>query len=165
MSLETFNIDCKKINDKVLDISYHLDDSFFELKEKSLYSSCEINVSGSVSKIGSQVTCAFKMDGHINTPCDRCLASLKIEVKETPTLHLKMTTESALLEEEGYIDASTQLLNVYDTLYDTICLAMPMRKTCELSLNRSKCKSEPEDINDSSERNNPMWDELKKLKE
>ncbi|MBT8326901.1 MAG: DUF177 domain-containing protein [Bacteroidia bacterium] len=163
MKLSDLNIDFIKFKNEKDSFNYKLNDTFFHLKENSLFDSCDINLHIECEKSDSTIKIDFAIDGFISTNCERCLKPIKIAIKSEYQEVLKLTANLELLDsEENYLPVNHQVYNIYDTVYEQICLTMPTRKICETSLSKEKCE-----LNYQSEnQDNPVderWAELKKL--
>jgi uncharacterized metal-binding protein YceD (DUF177 family) len=102
------------------------------------------------------------MNGSISSDCERCLTKIKIEINSEFEYPLKLTTNEVLLLEENYISANHQIYNTYDSLYEYICMSIPIRKICENSVSETECEIiHPETTEE--EVVDERWAELKKL--
>ena len=163
MKLSDLNIDFIKFKNEKDSFSFKLNDTFFSLKENSLYDSCEIDLQVECEKSDSTIKIDYAFDGFVSTICDRCLNSIKVAIKADYQERLKLTSDIELLEsEDPYLSVNHQVYNIYDTVYEQICLNMPTRKICETSLSQEKCELNYQ----SDDQDTPVderWAELKKL--
>ncbi len=162
MKLSDFDINFNKFKNEQDTVEYHLEDTFFDLKEGSLHQHCNIDVVVLCSKKDSTVTLNYSMKGELSANCERCLTDIKIGVDSTFEYVLKLTTNEVLLKEENYLSANHQVHNIYDSLYEFICINVPTRMICENSLSKTECEViHPESTED--EIVDERWAELKKL--
>ena len=163
MKLSDLNIEFIKFKNEKDSFSYKLNDTFFHLKENSLFDSCEIDLQVDCEKSDSTIKIDFAFDGFVSTNCERCLNPIKVAIKSNHQERLKLTADIALLDsEDSYLSVNHQVYNIYDTVYEQICLNMPTRKICETSLSNEKCELNYQ----SDNQDNPVderWAELKKL--
>ena len=162
MRLSDFDIDFIKFKNESESFKFKLDDTFFKLKEGSLYSSCDIVVDLNCSKNDSTINLDYTLQGVVNTNCDRCLDDIAIEINANFSNVLKLTAKDDLLAEENYLSINHQIYSVYDSLYEQTCLNMPAKRTCENSLKNVECELNYQ----TEEVEKPVderWNELKKL--
>lgn len=162
MELRDFDINFLKFKNPQESFTYQINDAFFTLKEHSLYSKCALDVEVGCTKVDNTVTLNFAIKGLVGVDCDRCLEAINLSVEAKYTEVLKLTDNLDLRDEDNYIDAGHQIYNVYDTIYEQICLAMPLQKLCENSTKNVECSITYEQDN-PSEIIDDRWSELKKL--
>ena len=137
MKLSDLNIDFIKFKNEKDSFNFKLNDTFFSLKENSLFDSCEIDLQVDCEKSDSTIKIDFAFDGFVSMDCERCLNPIKIEINANHQERLKLTADIELLEsEESYLSFNHQVYNIYDVVYEQICLNMPTRKICETSLSK-----------------------------
>ena len=162
MKLSDFNIEFIKFKNETDTFHYKINDLFFGLKDNSLFESGDIDISVTCTRNESNITLDYHFAGHIATACDRCLSDIKIAIEADRNEVLRLTANEDLLQEENYISVNYQVYNVYDSIYEQICLEMPVRKICKVSETKKECKIDhpettTEDVVDE------RWAELKKL--
>jgi uncharacterized metal-binding protein YceD (DUF177 family) len=167
MRLADFNIDLNRIKGDSETFNFEINNVFFELKNQSLYNQGEISVELKVEKLNNTVTFDYTIKGKLASSCERCLRDihLKVDVSEKDVYKIIYTEQ---LENMDYtISASHPVVNVYDSIYDFICLSLPFRKLCVNSIEQlenceinleSKDESENDDFIDD------RWKVLNKLK-
>jgi len=162
VKLSDFDIDFIKFNNETDVFDFKLNDLFFGLKENSLYQKCNLQATVNCEKKESTIKVAYVISGTVSTECERCLEDIEIEINPVAEEVLRLTSNPELLATEHYLSASHQVYNVYDTLYEQICIAMPLRKICKNSITKKKCE-----LNyTNSEGEKPAddrWDKLKNL--
>jgi uncharacterized protein len=162
VKLSYFDIDFIKFKNEKDAFTLELKDTFFGLKEKSLYNSGNLLVTIDCEKKDSTINLNYHIAGYLNTKCERCLKAIKIDLDATNLEVLKLTGNEELLQEENYISANHQVYSTYDSIYELICLNMPTRKLCENSQAKNQCElnyqapKEEKPIDD-------RWEVLKKL--
>jgi len=162
MKLSDFDIDFIKFKNEKDSFNYKLNDTFFGLKESSLYQSCEIDSTVHCTRNENNISLQFELKGHLNSQCERCLRDIKIEVDSERDEVLRLTSNDDLLKEENYISINNQVYNVYDSLYEQICLSLPSRKICENSTIQKACEID-HPAAEVKEEVDERWAELKKL--
>ena len=96
--------------------------------------------------------------------CERCLDDIQLEVKITHNELIKLTSSESLLTEENYISIHHPVYNVYDTLYEQVCINMPLRKICENSTKKQECKIDDHLSTSTNETiEDERWAQLKKI--
>lgn len=110
----------------------------------------------------STVSVQCDVNGVVLTNCDRCLRPIKLKVVFKTTDAFKLTQDKELLEEENYISDANPILDIYDLVYEHICLNLPNRLICENSEDPKEC-SIPSG-QQVEKQIDPRWAELKKLK-
>ena len=162
MKLSDFDIDFNKFKNEKDSFKFQLKDTFFELKDNSLFDQGEIEVIVQCEKFENTLVLDYLLNGHINSLCERCLNDIKIKVNSVRQDVLKLTLNDDLLKEENYLSINHPIFSVYDPIYEQICLDMPTRIICKNSITQYECK-----INHpNSHINNAVderWSELKKL--
>ena len=162
MTLSDFDINFNKFKNEQDTIEYQIEDTFFKLKEGSLYDQCDIAVRIVCCKKDSTITLNYSLNGSLSSSCERCLKDIEIEINTQFEYPLKLTNNETLLQEEHYLSASHQIYNTYDSLYEHICMSVPFRKICSNSLNKTECKIIHQETT-SEKMVDERWAELKKL--
>jgi len=151
---------------------YKLNNSFFEQFGQSLVKDAEIEVVLLFDKKNNFFELTFKLDGWVNTLCDRCNEDYKLEITDDHKLFIKFESIEQPLnisEDIVYLNRNETHLNITQYLYEFSVLSMPIKKSCKL-----KTGGEPECGRDLSKYFNnkitaektaidPRWEALKKL--
>lgn len=162
MKLSEFDIEFIKFKNEKDVVRFKINDTFFTLKENSLYDRCDINIEIQCEKNENTLTLDYKLNGHVYSQCERCLDEIIIEVNSRRSDVLKLTANTELLQEENYLSVNHQVYSTYDSIYEQICLSMPTRLICENSKSNKKCEIDhPEATDDKVV--DERWSELKKL--
>ena len=169
-SLNHFSIPILGLKDGVHPFKFLIDKDFFIHFEDSPIEEGNFEVNLSFDKRPDMIVLDFAFEGTVRTDCDRCLANINLPVTDEQQLIVKY----GLVEKEDadvlYLVRDTSELNVAKYIYEYICLAMPMIKVydCE-NENPSVCNDEVTQYldreTDKPDSDNPIWDQLKNLKE
>jgi len=152
---------------------YILGNSFFEQFNQSLVKNANIEVALTFDKKRTNFfELTFKLDGWIDTLCDRCTEDYKLEIMDDHILFVKFEnlelTESTN-EDVIYLSRNETHLDITHFLYEFTVLSMPIKKSCKLSeANMPECGKDFTKyfINpDAAEQTpiDPRWEALKKL--
>lgn len=163
MKLSDFDIDFIKFKNESHTFSFQLNNTFFGLKENSLYQTCDIKVEVNCIRNESNITLDYILVGTVDSNCERCLRDIKIYIDAERQDVLRLTSNEELLEEENYISVNHQIYNIYDSLYEEICLNMPTRKICEHSAKQKECEIDHPATESKPDEVDERWAELKKL--
>ena len=165
-----FDIQLLKLKNGVHEYDYSIGKSFFDLYEKSSLHDGELEVKLSLEKNEATNLLNFSLNGNIKLECDRCLDEIAYPVKATYLLTVKVSDkEQPDAEDILVIPTNNQVVNVADTIYEIVNLALPLRRLCE-DINK-KCNEETikklkdleSDGNDDDDSTDPRWDKLKEL--
>lgn len=161
MKLEDFHIDLNKYQNDSFQFQLKLDDTFFGLKENSLFNNCDIDLQVNCSRMLSTVSVQCQLKGVVYTNCDRCLEPIGLRVELEFSEAFKLTQDKELLLEDNYISDTNPVLDIYDLIYEHICLQLPNRLICENSTDPKECEIPSEQ--QVEKQVDPRWAELKKL--
>lgn len=128
--LKEYDIEFIKLKLGDHSFEYHLDRSFFEAFNSSL-SSQDIKVDLTFRKSDTMFTMVFELQGNVDVECDRCLSPVSLPIKGKHTVLVKITDHPMENEDDLiYIGSHEYKLNIAQHLYDFVCLAIPIKKTC-----------------------------------
>jgi len=172
-SLKDYTIEFVKLKLGLHDFNYTVDNSFFDLKENSLVEKGQVNVHLNIDKKERLMNLNFAFEGIIQTECDKCLNVFDLPVQGTESLIVKITEEPKESDSEIiYLGVNDISFNVYDSIYEIICISIPMIKTCADDASGEK-QCNPEMLKFLSESNiespnietptDPRWDKLKNI--
>ena len=159
--LEDFEIDLNFSINESFQCSYKLTDSFFTLKENSLYDKADVNVDLTCTRRETNLELQFNFTGFVIVDCERCLKPVRMDVTSSYMDIKTYTSDSELLALENYLSDDQNKLSIYDSMYEQICIAMPQRLICENSISDSQCELHFD--SDQKPAVDPRWNELKKL--
>ena len=162
MKLSEFDIEFIKFKNETDTFHFELNDTFFGLKEHSLHQSCDIKVKVICTRNDGNIRLDYEFKGYVASQCERCLKDIQMEVETERLDILRLTSNDELLLEENYISVNHQVYNIYDSLYEQICLVMPTRKICKLSRSKIECEID-HPATEIEEKVDDRWAELKKL--
>lgn len=162
MKLSDFDVEFIKFKNEKDIVRFTIDDTFFLLKENSLYDQCDIDIEIQCEKNDSTLTLDYKLNGHVGAQCERCLKDIKISASGPRNEVLKLTSDEDLLQEENYLSVNHQVYSTYDSIYEQICLNLPFRLICENSIGNNKCEIAHPEATKSAVVDD-RWAELKKL--
>lgn len=93
----------------------------------------EVNVTTAVEKSGSYVGIDITLDGTVTVECDRCLEDLVLPVERTVLLEVKVGEGQTQEQQDGerevlYLSQDNTEVNLSQTVYDYVCLSLPMQR-------------------------------------
>ena len=164
-----YEIEFVKLSNGNHSYDYTVREDFFALFENDLVTKGEVNVSVILEKNDAFYEITVNHKGTIDVTCDRCLDPILFPVDGTQKLVLKLAEEEEDKEDENvlYISLETQSINVAQTIYELICLSLPMVRYCEDA--DKDCNEQMVDKlygnnkTDSTEETDPRWNKLKDL--
>ena len=122
--LNIYNLNCKTYN-----YNFKIDSSFFEWFEDPLLRKGELEVWVDLEKTETFIDLDFQIDGKIELECDRSLDKFQHPLHLREHLIYKFGEEEAELTEEVYvISADTQQLDLSQSIFEFIRVAVPMKK-------------------------------------
>lgn len=160
----SFSISCKK--------------EFFELAKISNIEDGNLKLQVEMSKTEKLVDVRCHFEGYVVAPCDRCLlpVTLPMDIDERLIVKLVPTVEEGENDDDDDIwvmDENTYELDIFQFVYESIFLAMPISVIHEDDENgNSTCDPEVlkklEELSQKEEEKeketDPRWDALKNLK-
>jgi uncharacterized metal-binding protein YceD (DUF177 family) len=157
------------------EFEFEVNDTFFSKIENSEIQSGAVEVTATLTKQNHLLQMNFKFEGTVKVDCDRCLKEFDFPIEGEDNLVIKFgnpdeSNDEILVIEEGYEE-----FDVSHYLYEYIILAIPARRVpCELDEKEFVCDFETRDKldkltsdsdeNESENSNNPLWDQLNKIK-
>lgn len=170
--LKSYTIPIMGLESGQHEFRFEIGSEFFSIFDNSLIDSGLFTVEVSLDKKVNILTLHFDIKGYMDTPCDRCLESIKLPIENAFDIHLKYSDEYKEEEDIIYITKNTNEINVGNQIYEMISLSVPIAKVYDCDedesapcnddvlehLNRGS-SNEDEDNEDTS-----IWDVLKDLK-
>lgn len=179
----SFDINLRSLSVGRHHYEYLLDTEWFEGIEGAEVKDGEVSVQVEVNHTGYVYEFLFRLNGRISLPCDRCLETMSLPIDLENRLLVKLGPEyndeddSLLIVSEG--EGS---LNIAWLLYEMIALSVPLKHvhpegecqpemSSKLHEHLANCDSEHDNDWEADEptgskmSTNPIWDELKKLKQ
>jgi uncharacterized protein len=149
---------------------FEIDDKFFELFEESEVREGKLSVVVNAEKRSSHIDMGISISGNVNISCDRCLGIFpyslscgnRLLVKFGKTIEETDPDIISIPKDENELDLSQYF-------YEYILLALPIQRIHPADSNgKSTCDPEmigklKEHISNEEDKNDPRWDELKKL--
>jgi uncharacterized metal-binding protein YceD (DUF177 family) len=169
--LKEFEIEFTKLKEGIHEFQYRIGKSFFEAFENTEVFNAHIQVQAVLEKQNQMMQINLKMNGIVSLTCDRCLESLNMPVDTTYLLIYKVrdieATEPEVDFELIYITPNEIAVNVSQSIYETVLLALPMIRNCDL-LESKPCNQtmlqKLEYLKHQGEgESDPRWDKLKEM--
>lgn len=151
---------------------YTLTNLFFEQFNESPVKDANIEAVLLFDKKSSFFELTFKLDGWINTLCDRCIENYKLEIIDDHKLFIKFENPQqvqSINEDVIFLSRTETHLDIAQFLYEFTVLSMPIKKSCKLKLDGlPECGKDFGiylDSEDNTEEKpiDPRWEALKKL--
>ena len=108
---------------------------FFQKFDNTEILDAAVGVTARVVKSGHYIGVDLDIEGNVTVACDRCLEDLTLPVEVHPAFSVKFGEEASSEEEmrEGsreilFLDASSADLDLSQTVYDYVCLSLPMQR-------------------------------------
>ncbi len=170
-SIDRFNIDLRDLDNGLTQLSYDLDNSYFEAVEAPDLRKGKLHVNLSICRTDNEFDLSFDIKGTVVVPCDRCLDDMDLDISTDGTLSAVLS-ENKNSEDEDIVtvDEKEGILNVAWYICEFIELAIPIKhvhapgkcnhamieKLNEYSATRSSDEADGEI--------DPRWNKLKELK-
>lgn len=171
-----YDIDLKNLAPGVHEFEYLLENRFFEDVDGNDVRKGRVEVFVTVKRTPVAFEMAFRLEGVVNVPCDRCLDDVEIPIDTESCLVVKFGKEYVeesdevivIPEEEGSIDLAW-------LMYEFIALAVPMKHVhapggCNEEMSAKLRKHTAESMGDEVDgdkdgASDPRWDALRGLME
>ena len=176
------------------EVSFIIDDPFFEGLEYSEIKKSNVKVNLSINKQNDLFTLLFNLKGFVNLECERCLEDLNIPIDHRFTLLIQperrqldkletqnhtstIEVEEALIKQGSkyaeseirFIDPTAASFNVQQDIYEYMHLSLPIQKIhpdngCSEEALETIAKFSPEQAGYQKIESDPRWEALKRLK-
>jgi uncharacterized metal-binding protein YceD (DUF177 family) len=155
------------------EFEFDVNDSFFKKIENSEIGKADLQVKALLTKQNNVLQMHFDISGTVAIDCDRCLKNFDFPVEASENLFIKHGDPAESTDEILVIHEGQDEFDVSQYLYEYIILALPARRVpCELDEEKFVCdyevldklKDVATDSDEKKEPNNPMWDQLNKIK-
>ena len=169
-SVDRFNIDLLDLDNGLTQMSYDLDDSFFEAVEAPVVRKGTLHVNVSVLRTDKDFDFTFDVNGTVIIPCDRCLDDMEQEINTNGTLSAKLGEDNSEDEELVTVDEKEGILNVAWYICEFIELAIPIKhvhapgKCNPAMIERLNEYSATRSSDEADGEIDPRWNKLKELK-
>ncbi|MCU4176219.1 YceD family protein [Carboxylicivirga sp. N1Y90] len=108
--------------------NYKIGSSFFELFEQPLIEQGQIDVEVELNKSSALLTLTFKINGVVESVCDKCLESLTLSAENEALMYIKFGEEyDEPTDEIIVLPHDEHQINVAQLIYEFICVCLPMR--------------------------------------
>lgn len=152
---------------------FDVNDTFFKSIENTEIYDADIRVIATLTKQNNLLQMHFDIEGTIGIECDRCLKSFGFPIETSQDLVIKHGNPDESTDEILVIPEGEDQFDVSQYLYEYIATAIPARRVpCEIDEKQFTCDYDvlnkledmaPDPAKDA-ESNNPMWDQLNKIK-
>ena len=173
---DQFKLRLSGVEDGTRCFSINCDKAFFELAEISEVRDGQLDLRIEMTKTEKLVNVLCQFNGYVVAPCDRCLLPVRLPMDFEQRLIVKLVA-NADEEPEGtdddiwVLDENTYELDLFQFVYESIFLALPIRIVHEDDENgKSTCdpavlaKLEELSQKEEEKETDPRWDALKNLK-
>ncbi len=159
----------------VHEYEFEVDDTFFKEIENNEIGRAAIKVDAALTKQNNLLGMHFSIHGTVGIECDRCLKGFDFPLEAEEDLVIKYGNPEESNDEILVIAEGQTQFDISHYLYEYIALALPARRVpCEEDPEQFECDWEmldqieshsntPADETEENE-NNPMWEQLKKIK-
>ncbi len=158
--------------------NYQVDKKFLKNFEAALVQVANIAIHLLMIKFRNSLELNFQINGSVLIPCDVCNEEFDLTIDGAEKISIKIVQEIPVQKDEFnivYLEESTSSINISEMLYELIMLSIPMRRvhpndeagnsTCDKTILKYLSEGTVDNIDDQEPtKNNPIWDELKKLK-
>ena len=169
--LKSYKIGLHGLNEGVNNLSFKLDNGYFEAIEADDIREGLLEVTMQIDRKGSLFEVTYNVEGTVVVPCDICLDDMEQPVAGDNRLVVKFGKEYSEDDDLVTIDEDEGVLDVSWFIYETIVLNIPIKHVhapgkCNRDMMKaleahSATRSDVE-IEDSID---PRWSELLKIKE
>lgn len=169
-AFSAYSIPIKGLKTGLHTFSFSADSAFFALFEDSPVETGKIDFQVTLDKRSDMLLFDFDLSGFIETECDRCMAVIKLPIKDFRQLIAKYGNAEGETEDEVvFIHPESSAFNIAKYLYEFAVLALPISNVYD-------CQDEPNPpcnfevlkhlTSDSEQKQGPnVWDNLKDLKD
>jgi uncharacterized metal-binding protein YceD (DUF177 family) len=171
--LNYFNLAFVKLTNGEHQMTFEVNDSFFEYFGNQEISGASVTLLASIIKSDSMLVIDLKGNGSLVSTCDRCLNAVRFNVK--PDFKVIAHMNSSEVETVSNDDVNLQLiylrssdfeLNLASSIYESFLPCIPMVKSCETLENKDCDDSVTRIINQDGNNDDsvdPRWEKLKQL--
>jgi len=129
IKLHEFTIQVPRADTGSSQVTYQLDDTFFELFEGSLLETGKLNVDIKLDKTPRHIQLFFSIQGEVELSCDRTLELFNYPINIERVVHFKIGDENKELDIDLYmIERQGSSIQVAQHIYDFVTLAIPMKR-------------------------------------
>lgn len=170
--ISKYDIAYKGLKEGIHKFEYQIDDSFFELFDKSQVEKADISVNLDFEKRNNLMTLLFRIKGTVELACDRCLEFYSQPVSHKTEVFVKFgETRFDDSDEVLWVSPEAHYINTARLMYEYIILSIPVKHVHPDNKNgESTCNREMLDqikkyapLNRKEAQPDQRWDALKKL--
>ena len=154
---------------------FEIDESFFMYFDHAEIKRCDIHIDLKFKKSEHLFILKFEIDGWLELPCDRCLASYEQSLFDDAEVWVKFANnrgegENADEADCVYIARTDSFLDVSKIMYDYVLLAIPLGhfhqnvEDCDQTMISQDSPEIGKDASQEADKTDPRWDALKKLR-
>jgi uncharacterized protein len=151
-------------------IDFEIDNSFFEQFEESEVKEGSLIANLELDKRSTHLDLRIRVSGSVRVCCDRCLEMFSYPVNSDNRLLVKFGKSLEDIDPDIlYLPVDEHELDLQQQIYEFIILALPIKRVHPVDKNGiSTCdpgmlKKLEELIIEEERKNDPRWDDLKKL--
>lgn len=128
---------------------FEVDDLFFSHYGTHDFETCAAKVKVQLDKKPGFFLLHFDIDGWVQTGCDKCGNSLRLQLWEEFKMMVKMVDDPELMNQQGedpdvfYISRGESHLHMADWIYEFVMLSIPMQRRCsEQDMGGDQCNKD-----------------------
>lgn len=148
------------------------DDAFFRDYGTADVKGGDVRVRISISKDAEGCMVAFRLEGSVRVPCDRCLDLTDVRIDATRTLRIGVGDAFCDSEDAVTLDRRTPVYDMHGIIYEFIALEIPLTHVhaagqCNEQMMQVLARHVVSDeeggepLSESGRVGNPCWDKLK----
>lgn len=164
-------IDIYKMQNKLHQYNYDIDEVFFSNYQQDLVNSGKLNVQVDLEKNHSFIGMTVAISGTVVLTCDRSLDEFQYPLEETRKVIFKYGDEEKEIDHDvEMITSDTQQIDVGQYIFEFVGLAVPMKKLhprfseSDEDLGTMVYRSEEIETEDKTKEPDPRWNKLSQLK-
>ncbi len=165
----TYTIPLSGLKEGRHNIDFEIDNEFFELFEDSEIKEGSLIANIVIDKLSSHLDINIRISGKVSICCDRCLEMFLHPIDCKNRLLVKFgksmdETDPDIIS----VSPDENELDLKQHIYEFMHLALPIRRVHPVINGKSTCdpvmlKKLEEHITEEDKKNDPRWDDLKKL--
>lgn len=168
MNAEDYSVQVKGLKNGRQEMTFKLDDSFFEAFGSQEILGGDVDVVVEIEKNGFQTEFDVNVKGVVKTVCDRCLDPLDIEIENSEEFAVRIGEEACLDDEEMIVlTEQDAVLDLGERFFEMCVVALPTVRVhkegeCNEEMVRIIEAHAPKADNEENT-SDPRWDALKKI--
>lgn len=174
--IKGYSVNIFALTDGEHSFDFQINKAFLAHFDTPLVDDIDVNVNLQLVKLPTLLELEIQSKGTVPAICDLCAEEFDLEIKGEEKLVVKFVDvipENADPTEVIYLQSGEHHLELAETLYEAVMLSIPIQKRHPLDENgQPTCdpdtlaylNKETNDEAEESESINPIWNELKKLK-